>query len=181
MPEGQRQRVGGVERAPRALAGEQREDHGPDLVLLGLAVPHEGLLHEARLVLEDRYGRAGGGGQQDAARVGELQGRGDVLRREDGLDRDGGGGDAGEQFGRGSEQEIELLGERQTRGRTPHAATLEPEMAALEGDDSETGRDGSGIEAEDDHGAAGASSKSKLAQTCCTSSWSSSASISLTI
>ena len=81
--------VGGVEGDAGALAGQQRKDHGPDLLLFGLAVADQRLLDEARLVLEDGDGRAGGGGEQDAAGVGELERRGDVFGGEDGLDRDG--------------------------------------------------------------------------------------------
>ena len=95
MADGHGQGVGGVEGDPGALAGEQRQDHRPHLLLFGVAVADDRLLDQAGLVLEDGQVGAGGGGEQDAPGVGELQGRGDVLGGEDRLDRDRGGRPSG--------------------------------------------------------------------------------------
>ena len=48
----QRESVGGVEGHAGPLPRQQREDHRADLHLLGLSVAHQGLLDQARLVLE---------------------------------------------------------------------------------------------------------------------------------
>ena len=50
-----------------------------------------------------------------------------------------------------AERNSSLAGQRQLRGRAPDAAALEGEPALLEDHDPETGRDGSGVEAEDFH------------------------------
>src|SRR5262245_20446182 len=80
------ERVGGVERDACALAREKRQDHGAHLRLFGLAVADERLLHEARLVLEDRETRLRRRRDQHAARMRQLDRRGDVLSGEHGLD-----------------------------------------------------------------------------------------------
>src|SRR5712692_1361694 len=85
------ERVCGVERYAIALTGEEREDHRAHLGLLCMSVPDDRLLDETRLVLEDRHVEPRRGGEQNSARMRELHRRGDVLRREDGLDGHGGG------------------------------------------------------------------------------------------
>jgi len=120
-----RQGVGRIEGDPGALAGQEGKDHGPDLGLLGVPVADDRFLDEPRLVLEDRDGETRSRGQQDPPRVGELDGGGDVFRREDGLDRDGGGAALREKSRRGGPEELELLREREPGRRAPDAAALE--------------------------------------------------------
>lgn len=87
MADGNRQGVRRVQRDPGVLTGEKGEHHRPNLGLLRVPVPDERLLDQPGFVLEDGHRKPGGRGQEDPAGVRELDGRGDVLSREDGLDR----------------------------------------------------------------------------------------------
>jgi hypothetical protein len=146
-----RESVGGVQGNAAPLAGKESEHHGADLRLFRLPVTDERLLHQAGLVLENGDLVPGGGGQQNAAGVRELYGRGDVLSREDGLDGDGDGMELGEESEELVREKGELRGEEELLRRAPDAAALEGEPAALEDDGAVAGGGEAGVETEDDH------------------------------
>ena len=77
--------VGGV-RAGDGDAGQQALDHGVDLRLFGIADADHGLLDEPRGIFADGEAGAGGGGEDDAAGLAELERRLRVLVDENLLD-----------------------------------------------------------------------------------------------
>jgi hypothetical protein len=143
--------VGRVQRNAAPLPRQESEHHRADLGFFRLPVPDERFLDETRLVLENGDLVTAGGRQQNAPGVGELDGRGDVLRREDGLDRDRDGMELGEESEEALRKERELRGEEELLRRAPDAAALERQSAALENDGAVTGRRKAGVETEDDH------------------------------
>src|SRR5438105_15298605 len=145
------ERVGRVERNPLALPRQKRQNHGADLLLLRVSVADERLLDEAGLVLEHRNPGARRGRQQNSTGVRELDRGGDVTRRKDGLDRGSVRMSLGQELLGRPEEELELLGERKPRARPPDPAGDEAEATFRKDDDSEPGRDGPRIEADDLH------------------------------
>jgi hypothetical protein len=80
--------VGGVG-AGDGSAGQKPLDHGVDLRLFGAAGANHRLLDQPGGVFADSQARPGGGGEDDAAGLAELQGRLRVLVDEHFLDRGG--------------------------------------------------------------------------------------------
>src|SRR2546427_821389 len=144
------ERVRGVERNAIARTGEKRKDHRAHLGLLRVSVPDDRFLDETRFVLEDRHVETRRGGEQNSTRMRELHRRRDVLRREDGLDGNGGG----PQFVQEREQpfgkEVELAREREPVWRTPDAAARERERTPIEDDGAVAGGRDARVEAQSD-------------------------------
>ena len=78
--------VGGVG-AGDLHAGQKALDHGMDLRLLGAAGPDHRLLDQPRRIFAHGDSEAGGGEEDDSARLAELQGRLGIVVDEHLLDR----------------------------------------------------------------------------------------------
>lgn len=139
MADRDRQGVRRVERDSGALTAEKGEDHHANLRLLRVPVPDERLLDQPGFVLEDRHRKPGGRGQEDPTGVRELDGRGDVLPCEDGLDRDGFRPVLRDQGRQALLDVIEPLREGGCGRGAPDAAAFQREPAFLEKDESIAG------------------------------------------
>src|SRR5688572_8145144 len=173
-----------VERRRRLRQSEQQLDHLLHLTLLRAAIANDGALHFCRCVLDDCAARFDSREQRDTSRVSELQGAARIDRVKDALDRDAVGP-------RPREQGDELaVNAGKTRGKCVSssggnsAAGHEAMTAAVRLHTTVAGAFGAGIDADNSHAREASisfSSMSKLAHTCCTSSWSSRASINFSM
>src|SRR6185503_12680295 len=148
------------------------------------AVTGHRALHFRRRVLEHRYARLDCGEHGDAARVPELQRAADVDREEQVFDRHRRRLAFGEQRSELVVDPLKLVGERLVRLGGDRAADDDAVARPVGFDAPITGAFAAGVDAEHSHASDASisfSEMSKFDHTCCTSSCSSSASISLTI
>src|SRR5688572_6252924 len=172
--------VGGVG-AGDGGAGEEAHHHGVDLRFVGAAGADHRLLDQPRGIFADTEAGAGGGGEDDAAGLAELEGRLRVLVDEHLLDRGGLRMVLGNQGFELARKVGEALGQRGVGLRFELAIGEVGEAVALGTDETPAGGAEPRVEAEDEAQASRSSSSSgtrKLPDTVWTSSSSSSASIS---
>src|SRR5687767_3457311 len=184
MTDGHGERVGGVVRRRRFVETEQQLDHLLHLVLLGAAVTDHRPLDLGRCVLDDLASRFDGGKDGDAARVSELQRAPGVDGVKQALDGDALGTAGGEPRDQLAVDPGKTLRERIAGERRDDAAGDKLMAPPVGLHAAVAGALGAGVDAENSHASDASisfSSMSKFAQTCCTSSWSSIASNSLSI
>src|SRR3954471_3720028 len=174
--------VGRVERPGSRLQPEQQRDHLLHLVLLSSPVADDRALHLGRRVFDNVAAGFNRGEHRDAARVSQLQRTAGVLRVKQVLD-----GDAVRTTGRELNGQFPVnVSEAAREGvaqRNDRAAGDEAMASSVGLHATVAGALGAGVDAKDSHASASISfsSMSKLAHTCCTSSWSSTASYSFSI
>src|SRR3954466_2943029 len=175
--------VGRVERPGSRLQSEQQRDHLLHLVLLSSPVADDRALHLGRRVFDNVAAGFNRGKHRDTARVSQLQRTAGVLRVKQVLD-----GDAVRTTGRELNGQFpvdvrEAAREGIARQRDDRATGDEAMAPAVGLHATVAGALGAGVDAKDSHASASISfsSMSKLAHTCCTSSWSSTASYSFSI
>src|SRR6476661_8708872 len=177
------QRVGHVEGLRCLLQPEEQRDHLLDLVLLRAAVADHRALDLGWRVLDDVAARLDGGEHRHTAGVPEFQCAAGVGGVKQILDGDAVGAAGGKLRGQFTMDAGKPVRKRVACGRNDRAAGHEAMASAVRLHASIAGALGAGVDAKDSHASASISfsSMSKLAHTCCTSSWSSTASYSFSI
>ena len=184
MADGNRQRVGRIERRGRLGEAEQQLHHRLHLPFFRAAVSDDRLLHFGGRVFDDRHAGFDGSEHRDAARVPQLQRASRVDGVKQILDGDDIGPVPAHQGAELGVDDFEFFGKGTGGGDRDGAAGDHPMAAAIALHASVSGARRAGIDPEDFHASEASisfSSMSKFDHTCCTSSWSSSASISFTI
>ena len=184
MADGNRQRVGRIERRGRLAEAEQQLHHRLHLPFLCAAVTDDRLLHLGGRVFDDRHAGFDGRQHRDAARVPQLQRASRIGRMKQILDRHDIGPMPAHQRAELGVDDLEFFG-KGTRGGDRNGAAGDQSVAsAIALHASVSGARRAGVDPKNLHASEASisfSSMSKFDHTCCTSSWSSSASISLTI
>ena len=155
-----------------------------ELRLLGAPVADDGEFDRGRRVFDDRKSSLHGREHGDATRVAEQKRAAGVARVKEILDHDAVGRRRADQPLESAVNEVKAFRKRGARGRGQRATGHETMPGAVGFHASVTGPDGSGIDPEDPHANEASisfSSMSAFDQTFLVSSWSSAASISLTI
>ena len=184
MADGHRQRVGGVVRRRHAVEAEEQLHHPLHLHLLGAPVADHGAFDFRRRVFDDRKPRLDGGEHGDAARMPKEQRAPNVGRMKEVLDGDALGGAVANDPGELAMDGCQPIREAPLGAGADGAAEHELMAAAVAVHAAVAGALRSRVDAQHSHASEASisfSSMSKLDHTCCASSWSSSASISLTI
>ena len=146
--DGDGQRVGGVG-AGDLRAGEEAHDHRMDLRFLGAAGADHGLLDQPGSIFADGEAGAGGGGEDHAAGLAELQGRLRVLVDEHLFDRGGLGPVLGDQRLELAGEVCEALGQRRGGARPDLAVGEVGEAVAFGADQPPAGGAEPRVEAKD--------------------------------
>src|SRR6266849_10836422 len=179
-----RKSVGGVVRRRYFSQTQQQLDHVLHLRLFRAAVADDGALDLGGCVFEDRHARLDGRKHRDAAGMAELQRAAHVDRVKQVLDRGTVRAALVEDDGQPAVNQEQLVGKRRERRTLDGAADDNPVARPVGLDAAVTGALTAGVDAEHSHASEASisfSEMSKFDQTCCTSSWSSSASISFSI
>src|SRR5262245_37769214 len=184
MTDRHRQRIRRVVRRRRLREAKQQLDHLLHLTLLGSAVTDDSTLHLGGRVLHDRAVGLDGCQQRDTARVSELERAARVHGMKHTLDCDAVGPRLREQIGQFPMDSRQTGWERIACGGRDGAAGHEAMAASVRLHAAVAGALGAGVDADNSHAREASisfSSMSKFAHTCCTSSWSSKASINFSI
>src|SRR6187401_727322 len=178
------ERVRGIVRSGNLRHPEQQLHHLLHLRLLRAAIPDDGPFDLRRGVLHELAAGFNGGKHRHAAGVTQLEGTAHVVGVKQVLHRDAFGTAGAQQLGQLAVNDGEPLGEGLVRRSGDGTAGHETRMATVRLHAPVTGASGARIDAENPHASDASisfSSMSKFAQTCCTSSWSSSPSMSRSI
>ena len=184
MTDGDRERIGRIERRGRLGEAEEQLDHRLHLPFLGASVSHHRLFHFGRRVFHDGHAGFDSGQHRDAAGVAQLQRAAGVDGVKQILDGHDVGTMAREQGAELDVDDSEFFGKGIGGGDRNGAAGDHPMAAAIALHASVAGARRAGIDPKHPHASEASisfSSMSKFDHTCCTSSWSSRASINLTI
>src|SRR5688572_29682627 len=175
-----RQGIGCIVRCGRLRETKQHLDHLLHLTLLRAAVADDGAFHFGGCVLDDRAAGLDSREQRNAARVPQLERAARVDRVKHALDGDAVGPRLRVQRNELAVDTGKARGKCVSGSGGNGAAGHEAMTAAVRLHAAVAGAFGAGIDADNSHAREASisfSSMSKLAHTCCTSSWSSRASI----
>src|SRR5262245_5689408 len=178
------ERIGRIVRRGRLCEPKQQLDHLLHLALFRATIAHHRPLHLCGRVLNDRAPRLDGRKKCDAARVPKLQCAARVDRVKHALDSDAVGPRLRQQCNEFAMNARQASGKGVSCGGRDGTARHKAMTASVRLHATVAGALGAGIDADDSHAREASisfSSISKLAQTCWTSSWSSSASISFSM